>query len=335
MKKRIQEQKKKRIWIKDYLKKAGYSFSESQITNWIVIISISLSFLISISYIYFQEIFTNYGLFFSIWVFSWLLIACVPIIYLCSVLIFFVTTDLIIDSRKVNVEKVLPEFLHLTAANIRAGMSVDQALWSAVRPKFGILSREIEHVAKKTMVGDNLGSALHDFSNNYDSLVLKRTVSLIVEGIESGSEIGDLLENVALSIEDMQTRKESMAANVTSNVIFIMFSVLFAAPFLFAISIQLLGVVHNIGQFFNFDSGGNFMDISFSISADAVRESDFLIFCYLSITLSCIMANIIISTIKTGRPADSIKKIPITVIVSILVFILAKWALSGVFANMF
>ena len=42
---------------------------------------------------------------------------------------------------------VLADFLGLTSSNISAGMPIDRALWFAVRPKFGILAREIEEVA--------------------------------------------------------------------------------------------------------------------------------------------------------------------------------------------
>lgn len=331
---RFTKQKKKRIWFDEYMLKAGYDFTEKNIVYFITFFSLCISLIFPIFYILSSELIKE-GAFFIMWSFTWLSLVAFPTTYLILTLLFFIVTDLRISSRKHNIEKVFPEFLHLTAANIRAGMPIDQALWSAVRPKFGILSREIELVAKRNMTGEELTKVLDDFSKKYDSKILRRTISLIVEGINAGSEIGDLLENVALSIEDIQTRKDSMAANVTSNIIFISFSTLVAAPALFAISIQLLKVVHIISSSFNFESFDGIVKVNFALSADAVKQSDFMVFCYLSLILSSIMANIIIATIKTGRIVDAIKKIPYSIVISLIVFFIAQWLLGYIFAGMF
>jgi pilus assembly protein TadC len=66
-----------------------------------------------------------------------------------SLLVVFFYFDYKIYQRTKEIEEVLPEFLQLTSANISAGMTIDRALWFAVRPKFGVLAKEIEEVAKK------------------------------------------------------------------------------------------------------------------------------------------------------------------------------------------
>ena len=332
---KVRKRKHERQRLQNYFNKAGYTFSEATLVKFMSFLSAFIAVLTSAYVVYARDVLAQ-GTFSIAWTVFWVSISTIPVAYLSSALAFFVVTDLRITARRVALEKVLPEYLHLTAANIRAGMSVDQALWSALKPKFGILAKDIEFVAKQNMVGEKLTKALDDFANKYDSKVLKRTISLINEGIEAGSEIGNLLENVALSIEDIQTRKESMAANVTSNVIFIMFSVLFAAPFLFAVSVQLLRVVHVMGEsFLDMNSFGDVINFSLSLSADAVKESDFMIFCFVSLFLSSVMANVIIATIKTGRAGDAIKNIPITAGVAILVFLAANWGLGTVFGGLF
>ena len=69
-------------------------------------------------------------------------------------------------------------------------MTIDKALWYAVRPKFGVLANEIETVAKETMKGEDLKIALQKFADKYDSILLKRSISLLSEGIDAGGEIG-------------------------------------------------------------------------------------------------------------------------------------------------
>ena len=53
-------------------------------------------------------------------------------------LAFYLFLDLRIFNRKLSMEEVLPDFLYLAATNIRSGMTVDKALWFAVR---GMLSK--------------------------------------------------------------------------------------------------------------------------------------------------------------------------------------------------
>ena len=77
--------------------------------------------------------------------------------------------------------ELLTRLMKLTSANISAGMPIDQALWFAVRPKFGVLAKEIEEVAKSTIAGADLQTALIDFTKKYNSKILKRSINLIIE----------------------------------------------------------------------------------------------------------------------------------------------------------
>jgi pilus assembly protein TadC len=241
-----------------------------------------------------------------------------------------VYTDLTIDTRRTLIERFFPDYLHLVAANVRSGMSLDHALWGAVRPQFGVLSKEIELVSKKTMIGHPLDEALIEFSKKYDSQIVIRSISLIVEGIGAGSEIGDLLENIALNIEDITIRKQSMAANVTTYVIFVGFAVTVAAPLLFAIAIQLLRILHTIGEKVSISSSGT----AFSLSTTAVGQGDFLFFCIANITCTAILASFIVSAIQSGRWTDAVKKIPVFLSVPLILFFVAQWILAYVFAGL-
>ena len=89
-------------------------------------------------------------------------------------------------------EEVLPEYLRLVASNDRSGMPLDKSLLEANRPRFGILSKEIELIAKSTYVKGDLGKALQIFGRKFESKILERAMSNINEGIISGSSISKL-----------------------------------------------------------------------------------------------------------------------------------------------
>jgi len=230
--------------------------------------------------------------------------------------------DLKIYNRKKEVEEVLADFLLLTSANVRAGMTIDKALWHAVRPRFGILAREIEMVAKRTLSGDDLESALNEFAESYDSVLLKRSVSLLVEGLNAGGEIAGLLNNIALNIQETQIIRKEMSSAVTTYAIFIQFATIFAAPFLFALAGELLKVVSKLSQVVDVDEGiMSQSGFAFSFGGGGgLVYSDFLIFAMVTLIATSIISNIIVSTIKKGDAREALTSVPGTLAVSLALF---------------
>ena len=227
---------------------------------------------------------------------------------------------------------MLPDFLQLTSANIRAGMTIEKALWYAVRPRFGVLAREIETVAKDTMGGKDLKDALKTFSEKYDSDVLKKSVALLTEGIEAGGEIGSLLNKIALNIQESKVMRKEMAANVTTYVIFISFATIAAAPFLFALSAQLIGIIKGLTSTMGPTASYGF---AISFTGGGITPTDFKIFAVISLLITSFFSSVIIATIKKGDVKSGIKYIPIFMVSTIILFFLANWVLSSLLGQFF
>lgn len=241
-----------------------------------------------------------------------------------------------IYKRRGIVEDAFADFLQMTATNIRAGMSVDRALWSSIRPRFGDLAKEMEAVAKKTMSGTELTAALSEFADKYKSPLIRRSVSLIVQGAESGGRIADLLSNIALDIQETKLIKKEMTANVMSYIIFITATSIFIAPFLFALSSQLISIMVKISS--NIDisaaqSAAANMPISFS--GNNVSLSDFRIFAYCCLGITSFFSAIIVSIISKGNIKSGLKFIPIFMAVSLSLFVGFSYLLNMVFSSFF
>ena len=244
----------------------------------------------------------------------------------------------VIFNRRKEIEAVFPDFLQLTAANINAGMPIDRALWFAIRPRFGILAKEMENVAKATMVGENLNKALIDFSEKYDSIVIKRALNLLLEGIESGGEVGDLLTRVANNMRETEILKKEMASNVMTYVIFILFATLGAAPFLFGLTTELVVIMKSIlGGIQIGESTQSFGGIGggLSISGGAVSVTDYQIFAIFSICLSSFFAGIITSIIQKGNAKEAYKRIPLFMVIGVVNYFIAYKALNLLLGGFF
>ena len=240
-------------------------------------------------------------------------------------MIFFkLYLDVQIFKRKLEIEEVLPDFLQLASANIRAGMSIDRALWYAVRPRFGILANEIEIVAKETISGRDLNKSLMKFAEKYDSNVVKRSISLLIKGADAGGEIGDLLNNISMNIQENRTMKREMGANVLTYVIFISFATIVAAPFLFALSYQLLTIIQKIMTSITLPSSTGSMGLMINLSSEGIKISDFNIFAIISLASTSFFSAVIVAIIRKGNIKEGIKYIPIFIITSITLFIISR-----------
>lgn len=239
-------------------------------------------------------------------------------------ILFYIIVDLKIFQRKVDIEDVLPDYLQLTASNIKAGMTIDRALWYAVRPRFGVLAKEIEIVAKETMRGEDLKTALRKFADKYDSVLLKRSISLLIEGIEAGGEIGNLLNKIAVNVQENRIMRKEMSANVTTYVIFITFATIIAAPVLFSLAGILIRVISNLSSSLS-DVGlaAATSGFAFSFSGTGIAYSDFRIFAIVSLVITSFFSAVIISTIKKGNAKSGFRYIPIFIAVTITLFFIA------------
>jgi len=257
-------------------------------------------------------------------------------VYLLSALVVFFYQDLKMHQYVKQIEEVLPDFLQLASANISAGMTIDRALWYAIRPKFGILAEEMENVAKATIAGEDLEIALVKLGRKYDSRILKETINLIVEGIQSGGEMGDLMNKLSTNIKDTQLMRKEISASVTTYAIFIGVATVLAAPILFALSTQLLAIIQKIFSSINIDNSvGAASMFSFNFSGESIRMKDFRLFAIIVLTISSFFSAAIISVIKKGSVKDGLKTIPLFLIVSIILYYAASAMFAALLGGMF
>ena len=328
---RLQERKHR---LRFYIEKAGLGIGPRKLSKRVFNLGIFINSAISFYLIYYFSV--NFGFTWtkiitwmvSLWVFVFVLLL------FAMWVLFYVSLDLKIFKRKIEIEDVLPDFLQLTASNIKAGLTIDRALWYAVRPRFGVLAREIETVAKQTMSGKDLKDALQGFVAKYNSNILKRSISLLIEGIGAGGEIGELLTKISTNIQETKIMKKEMAANVTTYVIFISFATVLAAPVLFALSGILIQVIQGLGSTFGATGATTNVGIGLSFTGAGIKYSDFRIFAVVILVMTSFFSSAIISTIQKGDIKSGFKNIPIFIISSISIYLVAQLILdsmTGVF----
>jgi len=255
------------------------------------------------------------------------------IIFFIFIGLVFQFIELRIDERKTEIEKALPDFLQLAAANVRAGMQVERALWHAAKPEFGLLSKEMELTSKKIFGGEPLNEALTELSERFNSRHLDRTVELIKEGVESGGEIAGILEKTAMDLRNMQIIRKEISASMVMYSIFIGFSAAIGAPFLYVVSSKLISLFEKLWS--------NQPTVGLSVSqysqinptSPAITSAEFNLFAIVIVVITTFIATLIISVIQTGKKSNFIKFILPFLVVSLGVFYLGRFVIDKLFGG--
>ncbi len=251
-------------------------------------------------------------------------------------LFFYIMILLSIDSKTKKVEEALPDVLQLMSSNIRAGLTTDKALILSGRPEFGPLAEEIKRVGRETMMGRELASALMGTTTRIKSEHLARTMELIVNSIQSGGELGDLLDQTASDLRDQQLIQKEISAGVLMYVIFIFIAIGIGAPALFAVSgflVELLST--NINAITEqmpagMDSGG-----SISLKGFPPGFIEFIeMYSYLALAISSILGGITMALIRSGKAKDGVKYIIILMPVALIVFFIGSYIIDTIFGGM-
>ena len=253
-------------------------------------------------------------------------------------LVVYVWLLLRADDRRRRVEEVLPDFLSLSAANVRAGMTIDQAMWYAAKPEFGVLADEVSIVAKKTFGGVPFNEAIDYLGDRFNSRPIRRAVALIKQGLASGGKLADILERTAEDARQMHVLRKEIAASLTMYIIFIVFAGALGTPFLFAISGKLISMLSGIFAALPSTPVSSFAFAStlfISTSQPAISSSDFFLFTILSCSVTAIFSSLIIGIISKGSKREGIPYIPFLLAASLAVFFIASAMLASVLANVY
>jgi len=232
------------------------------------------------------------------------------------------------DNRAGKIEEVLPDALQTISANVRAGMTTENAIWMGARPEFGPLEDEIKIVSSKCFGGNPIAQALREMAERVRSTTLERAMKLLVEGIELGGEMAPLLDEVARDIRSTRALKKEILNATLMYTIFILFSSLIAAPVLFASSLYYsemsLSIMKRRVQLpADVPISGGFNILMRGGSGNLVNPDEVSLFAISCIVLTTTFGAFTLAQIRYGRVSKGLKFVPIFIVCALSVFFIA------------
>jgi pilus assembly protein TadC len=314
--------------IRKYLESAGVYHSPYALIGYLFYISFAITLFSVFVFIlpYIQFIVMDAGMLagnFYVWLFTFLSVAILMfgLMFFFFLLGYFVL-DMRVYKRVRDIEEHLPEFLIVVSTNLKGGMNIDAALWNGIKPKFGVLAEEITLVSKKVMTGYDVGEALEDLHNKYESPELKRTLSLIISELEMGGKISKIIDDIISQLKNTKKLKNKMVASVLSYVIFISAITMFIAPILFALSYNLVSFIYDfvVRISTSVTSGAGAPTFLANLDPTAIDPSTFKIFGYVANGTIALFSSMIVSIIQKGDVKGGLKYIPIFLFFAIVVY---------------
>lgn len=243
--------------------------------------------------------------------------------------------DLAIYSRTKKMEELLDDFLSFVSENLKGGMGLDRALWSAVKPEFGVLSKEIQIASKKVATGEDVEMALFEFTQKYNSPMTRRAFDLIIEGVKSGGEMAPLIDKIVEDLRQTKLMKADIVATNTTYVIFITFIVIVISPALFSLSQQLLVILQSLSAKVGSGVSRGTMSLPLSFDSMKITVEDFILFSRVAVGIVAFCSSLIISEITMGNIKGGLKYVPIFVFSSLASYTLFSFIISTVFGSVF
>lgn len=316
--------------LRKYLLKAGFNEVPYKFFGSLFYVTALITTLIFITFIY--PYFKRFTLF-EIYIYSFIGWFLVQMFFaVLFVLLVYFYLDLKIYFRTKKMEEQLPDFLQVLSANLKGGMTFEKALWAAVKPRFNVLGSEMAKASKKVMTGYEISKALTELADKYDSLMLRRTVDLMISEVESGGNVSELIDRLVDNLKETKALKDELSASAIAYIIFISVIVVVISPLLFALSFHLLILITGfIGQLSS--ATQRVSALPFVFSKVNLDPKDFRVFSMISIIVISFFSSLIVSIVEKGDIKGGIKYIPIYIFGAMALYTIFMKVLGALFSG--
>ena len=181
-----------------------------------------------------------------------------------------------ISKKRADIELKLPDALHQMSVTMRSGMVLEGVIQEISEGDYGSLSEEFARVTVEMKRGRPLKDAFLAFAKRTGSVDIGRAMTLIIEGVDSGGPIADVLEEVSQDMRSIkQIRKERKTAT-SQQASFVGMAALMAGPFVMGVVAALPAIMVSMadpGQFEDAlleEIGGVITALSYYVFAQAM-----------------------------------------------------------------
>ncbi len=254
-----------------------------------------------------------------------------------------------VDYRKKILEDSMSEALLLIASSLRAGTTLEWAIVSTTKHRFGPIRDELEKTSQELMLGTKIEEALMHIANRTPSRLIKTVVTLWIYGMRAGGNMADLLNSIAFEAKAIQLLRKEIEAQTNTIKTMVIMIVLFLAPAMLALATNYLIVTKSFNDIFkeNFKGvriAGAGANIGQNQMLTAITDpntgqniiiSDIINFSYALCIISSFTVSGLLGVLTSGDYKAGIRYIPLFLIISVFVYYIVLHQTYGALNDMF
>lgn len=217
------------------------------------------------------------------------------------------------------IEETLPDALKQMADTLKAGGTYEYALREVAMSEYGALKKEMDTVLRKLEEGENFENSLRTLSDNVNSQLVRRTVTIITDAVHSGAGLADILDQISEDVRAMHRISRERKSRTMMQVLFMVAAGAIVAPMIFGF----------VGTILNMLIGASTGAVEVAKQEAAKKaagtiSSAIQIYIFIEIVATSIM----MSLMREGNMNKSIIYFPILLLVAYVVYLVSQ-VLSG------
>jgi flagellar protein FlaJ len=238
------------------------------------------------------------------------------------------------NNRITAIEASLPDFMSIMASNIKSGLTYDRALLLSARKELGPLAKEIDRAAKEALTGRPLTESLLSMTDRVHSEVLSKTIRLIVEGVNSGGNLADLLEITSLDLRRFASMRQEVSATVMTYQLFMVAAACFGAPLIYAVTTFLLKII-TVTKAKITATAGEMSFLPMFQNAGGISPEVVYLFALGAIAITTFFGALAIGVIGKGKESEGYPYFPLMLAIGFAVFFLTRALLDAISSSLF
>jgi len=231
-------------------------------------------------------------------------------------------------SRVEEIERNLPDALKQMADTLKAGSTYESALREIASPEMGALGIEMQNVLRKLEEGENFDNSLLALSENVNSRLVRRVVTIIIDTVRAGAGLAEILEDIAEDAREMYRVNQERRTRTMLQVLFIVTAGAVITPFIFGIISQITAFLISVTA-----NSGIVTDQLVIANALAARDLIALLL-QVYIAVEVLASSVMMALMRDGNASKSLIYFPALLLVAFVIFFIARIAIGLMLASM-
>lgn len=156
-------------------------------------------------------------------------------LFIASFAMMFMVPNSKAAKRTDAIEDSMPDALHHMSVAIRTGLVLESVIQEVSEAEYGPLSEEFAQVMVEMRKGRPLKSAMLAFAQRSGSKNIQRSMYLLLEGVDSGGPISDVMEEVSSDMKAVKEIQRERKTLTSQQVSFLGMASLIAGPFVMGV----------------------------------------------------------------------------------------------------